>query len=123
MKFHAAFLARGPDDPVFCPVDLAAPSAVAERTLREVYLPHFEAAVKQGDVGTIMCSYNRINGTYACENAHTLQQILEQQWGFKGIVLADYPAKGTLDQSGNFDLPLAPNASAASVITCQPGRT
>ncbi len=65
---------------------------VAERTLREVYFPQFEAAVKQGNTGAIMCSYNKINGVYACENQHTLQQVLEGEWGFKGIVLSDYGA-------------------------------
>jgi beta-glucosidase len=74
---------------------------VSERTLREVYLPHFEAAVKQANVGTLMCSYNRINGTYACENPHTIQQVLEKEWGFKGIVLADYGA--SKDTVGNMN--------------------
>lgn len=65
---------------------------VDERTLRELYFPHFEAAVKQANVGTLMCSYNMVNGTYACENAHDLQQVLEKDWGYRGIVLADYGA-------------------------------
>ncbi len=75
---------------------------VAERTLREVYMPHFEAAVKQADVGTIMCSYNRVNGVYACENSHTLQKVLEKEWGFRGIVLSDYgAAKDTVGNMNN----------------------
>jgi len=74
---------------------------VDERTLREVYMPHFEAAVKQAHVGTIMCSYNRVDGTYACENPHTLQQVLQQDWGFKGIVLSDYGA--SKDTVGNMN--------------------
>lgn len=74
---------------------------VDERTLREVYMPHFEAAVKQANVGTIMCSYNRVNGTYACENPHTIQQVLEKEWGFKGIVLSDYGA--SKDTVGNMN--------------------
>jgi beta-glucosidase len=65
---------------------------VAERTLREVYFPQFEAAVKEGQTGALMCSYNRVNGAYACENSHTLQQVLEGDWGYKGIVLSDYGA-------------------------------
>jgi beta-glucosidase len=101
---------------------------VGERALREVYLPHFEAAVKQARVGSIMCSYNRINGPYACENPHTLQRVLRRQWRFKGIALADYgaskdtagnmnngldfvPAEGTVDHS--YD-PIAINAVLAS---------
>ena len=57
---------------------------VDERTLREVYFPQFEAAVKQANTGALMCSYNKVNGTYACENPFTLQQVLEGQWGFPG---------------------------------------
>ncbi|MGI8580155.1 MAG: beta-glucosidase [Solirubrobacteraceae bacterium] len=67
-------------------------SIVDERTLREIYLPQFEAAVKSGHVGTVMCSYNLVNGQQACENKHLLQQILEREWGFRGYVLADYGA-------------------------------
>ena len=47
-------------------------SSVDERTLREIYLPQFEAAVKEAHVGSVMCSYNRLNGAYACENKHLL---------------------------------------------------
>lgn len=67
-------------------------SVMSERTLREIYLPHFEAAVREAKVGTVMCSYNRINGDYGCENQHLLQQILRREWGFDGYVLADYGA-------------------------------
>ncbi len=79
----------------------AVDARVDERTLREVYLPQFEAAVKQGRVGTLMCSYNRVNGAYACENHHTLQRVLEGEWGFKGFVLADYGA--SKDTAGNLN--------------------
>jgi beta-glucosidase len=65
---------------------------VDERTLMEMYLPQFEAAVKEGDAGSVMCSYNRLNGPHACENTWLLQQILRKRWGFKGFVLADYGA-------------------------------
>jgi beta-glucosidase len=65
---------------------------VDERTLREIYLPHFEMAVKQADPGSIMCAYPRINGTYACENHKLLIDILRNEWGYKGYVLADYGA-------------------------------
>jgi beta-glucosidase len=78
---------------------------VDERTLREVYFPQFEAAVKQGNTGAVMCSYNRVNGTYACENHFTLQQVLEGEWGFKGIVLADYGASN--DYEGGVQNPTA----------------
>ena len=65
---------------------------IDERTLREIYLPHFEAAIRQGHAGTVMCSYNKVNGTYACENDRLIHHILEKEWGFQGMVLADYGA-------------------------------
>jgi beta-glucosidase len=65
---------------------------VDERTLREIYLQQFEAAVKEAKVGSVMCSYNKVGGQYACENKHLLQDILQRDWGFKGYVLADYGA-------------------------------
>lgn len=75
---------------------------IDERTLREVYMPQFEAAVKQANVGTVMCAYNRVNGSYACENAHALQQVLEDEWGFTGYVLSDYgAAKNTVGNLRN----------------------
>src|SRR5437773_4422988 len=67
-------------------------AVVDERTLREIYLPAFEAAINEANVGSIMCSYNRLNGQYACENAHLLETILRLDWGFEGYVLSDYGA-------------------------------
>ena len=69
---------------------------VGERTLREIYLPAFEAAVKEAGVGSVMCSYNRLNGPHACENRPLLNGILRRDWGFKGFVLADYGASKTV---------------------------
>jgi beta-glucosidase len=70
---------------------LTVDTIVDERTLREIYLPHFEATVKQGRAGSLMCAYNRLNGQYACENRHLLREITGG-WGFRGFVLADYGA-------------------------------
>src|SRR5437763_5485089 len=67
-------------------------AVVDERTLREIYLPAFEAAVNEANVGSVMCSYNRLNGEYACENEHLLETILRYDWGFAGYVLSDYGA-------------------------------
>ena len=64
---------------------------VAERTLHELELRGFEAAVRDAGVGTVMCSYNKLGGTYACENPGLLTGVLGA-WGFKGFVLADYGA-------------------------------
>lgn len=65
---------------------------VDERTLREIYLPPFEAAVKDAHVGTVMCAYNLVNGTYNCEHGPLLNGILKREWGFPGFVLSDYGA-------------------------------
>ncbi len=63
---------------------------VADRVLHELYLLPFEMAVRSGDVASVMCSYNRVNGAYACENAHLLTDILRRQWGFRGYVQSDF---------------------------------
>ncbi len=65
-------------------------SILDERTLREIYLTGFEIAVKEGKPKAIMTSYNRINGVYANENAHLLQNILRKEWGFNGAVITDW---------------------------------
>jgi beta-glucosidase len=65
---------------------------VDERTLFEMYLSQFEAAVKQGHAGSVMCSYNRLNGPHTCESTWLLRQVLRKRWGFNGFVLADYGA-------------------------------
>src|SRR3954454_17351750 len=61
-----------------------------QRTIHEIYTPAFEAAVKRGHVGSVMCSYNRINGTYACENGPMLNGILKNEFGFDGFVVSDW---------------------------------
>ncbi len=67
-------------------------SEVDERTLREIYLPAFEKAVKKAKPWTVMCSYNKVNGTYASENVHLLTEILKKEWGFEGLVISDWGA-------------------------------
>jgi len=67
-------------------------SVVSERALREIYLPTFEAAVKQAHVGAIMDSYNLINGVHATANAHLNVEIAKQQWGFDGVMMSDWTA-------------------------------
>ncbi|WP_347565197.1 glycoside hydrolase family 3 C-terminal domain-containing protein [Pseudoflavonifractor sp. 60] len=69
---------------------MASDSVVDERTLRELYLTGFEIAVKEGKAKSLMSSYNRVNGTYANENYHLLQEILRDEWGFDGFVVSDW---------------------------------
>jgi beta-glucosidase len=65
-------------------------SVVDERTLREIYLTNFEIAVKEGKPKSIMTAYNKVNGIYANENEHLLQDILVKEWGFSGAVISDW---------------------------------
>jgi beta-glucosidase len=63
---------------------------VDERTLREVYLPHFKRVVQEAGVASVMTSYNSVNGAYCSENAHLLTDILRDEWGFHGFVESDW---------------------------------
>lgn len=67
-------------------------SVVDERTLREIYLASFEDAVREGQPWTVMCSYNKVNGTYASENEFLLTDILKEEWGHEGFVVSDWGA-------------------------------
>ncbi|MEL7118099.1 MAG: glycoside hydrolase family 3 C-terminal domain-containing protein [Bacteroidota bacterium] len=69
---------------------------VDERTLREIYLPAFKAAVVEGGALNIMGAYNRLNGDYMCHNEYLLDEVLRKDWGFKGFVLSDF-ANGVKD--------------------------
>lgn len=71
---------------------MSSSSEMDERTAREIYLAAFEGAVKQSRPWTVMCSYNRINGTYACENKKYLTDILRNELGFDGFVVSDWGA-------------------------------
>lgn len=71
---------------------MAMDSVLDERTLREIYLTGFEIAIKEGKAKAVMSSYNEVNGIYANENKHLLQEILRDEWGFDGIVVTDWGA-------------------------------
>lgn len=80
-------------------------SEVDERTLREIYLEPFRIAIRNSNPWAVMSAYNRVNGVYACENDHTLLDILKGEWGYKGIVMSDW--FGTYDKDvpgGQLDL-------------------
>lgn len=71
---------------------MSSDSVVDERTLREIYLAGFETAVRKSKPWTVMCAYNRVNGTYAAENKRLLTDILRDEWGFDGYVVSDWGA-------------------------------
>ncbi|MBN2046523.1 MAG: glycoside hydrolase family 3 C-terminal domain-containing protein [Anaerolineaceae bacterium] len=71
---------------------LASDSILDERALREIYLPAFEAAVKGAKPTTLMCAYNKINGTYCSDNKRLLTDILRGEWGHEGVVVTDWGA-------------------------------
>jgi beta-glucosidase len=98
-----------PGSPLGVPVTgsrLTVDARLDERTLREIYLPQFEAAVTEAGAGSVMCAYPRVNGAYACENQHLLEDVLKGDWGFEGFVLTDYGAAKTTVGSLNNGLDL-----------------
>lgn len=74
-----------------------------ERTMQEMDLAPFEAAVRAG-VGSVMCSYNRVNGTYACQNRYLLRHVLEKQFGFTGWVMSDWRGTHSTVKAANAGL-------------------
>lgn len=95
-------------------------SDVDERTLREIYLPAFEAAVKEAHVGAVMDSLNLVNGDHATQNAHLNNDILKKEWGFDGILMSDWGATYNGVAAANAGLDLEMNSgkymSAATLI-------
>jgi len=91
---------------------------VDERTLRELYLPAFEAAVKEGNVGAMMDSYNLINGVHASQNAYLNNRIAKQEWGFSGLIMSDWNSvyEGVAAANGGLDLEM-PSAKFMNAAT------
>ena len=94
---------------------MATDSVMDERTLREIYLPAFETAVKEGGVRSLMTAYNRLNGTYCNENEHLLRGILRGEWGFDGLVVSDW--------GGNNDRVAAVRAGSSLEMPASNGET
>jgi len=67
-------------------------SVLDERSMRESDLLPFEIALRDSDIGAVMCSYNKVNGIYACENRHLLTDVLKKEFGFRGFVISDWGA-------------------------------
>jgi len=93
---------------------------VDERTLREIYLPAFEKAVKEAKPWTVMCSYNRINGEYSSENKWLLTDVLRKEWGYEGLVVSDWGAvsdrvKG-IDAGLDWEMPGNDNANVKQIV-------
>jgi len=71
---------------------MSSDSIVDERTLREIYLPAFEKAVKKAKPATVMCAYNKLNGVYCSDHRYLLREILRDEWGFAGVIVTDWGA-------------------------------
>ncbi|HUQ98141.1 MAG TPA: glycoside hydrolase family 3 C-terminal domain-containing protein [Gemmatimonadaceae bacterium] len=76
-------------------------SRIDERALREIYLPAFEAAVKEADVGAIMPAYNQTNGEYMTANRRLLTDVVKNEWGFRGVIMSDWGAIRSTQAAAN----------------------
>ncbi len=96
-------------------------SVADERTLREIYLPAFEAAVKEGNVGAVMDSYNLVNGEHSTQNKFLNIEVLRKDWGFRGILMSDWGATydGIAAANNGLDLEM-PSAKFMSAATLLP---
>lgn len=88
-----------------------------ERTMEEIHLPAFEAAVRQGGVGSVMCSYNRVNGGYACEQPTLLTTYLKRQFGFSGWVMSDWGATHSTVAAANAGLDQEQNIQSGTYFS------
>lgn len=95
-------------------------SVMDERTMREIYLAAFEGAVKKSRPWTVMNSYNKLNGTYLCENKEMLTEILRKEWGFDGYVMTDWGAMNdrieALKAGCNLEMPFSNGITDAQIV-------
>ena len=83
--------------------------AIDERTLHEIYLPAFKAAVEEAGVWSVMSAYNKVNGKWCAENPYLLREVLKKQWGFQGFVISDwgstYSTADTVNAGMDLEMP------------------
>ncbi len=89
---------------------------VSEQDMRETYLPHFKAAIKDGDAYSVMCAYNSVDGLPACANPRLLEDILRKEWGFKGYVVSDCGAVEDVYRPGGHKTFPTPEAGSAATL-------
>ena len=96
-------------------------SDVDERTLREIYLPAFEAAVRESHTGAVMNSYNLLNGVHATQNPFLNTQVLRKEWGFQGVLMSDwdatYDAVGAANNGLDLEMPDGKFMNRKSLLT------
>jgi beta-glucosidase len=92
---------------------------IEERTLREIYLKPFEIAVKKSNPSSVMCAYNKVNGIWCSENKYLLNDILKEEWGFKGFVVSDWGAVQNINRaiSAGLDLQMPENPHIFEELT------
>jgi beta-glucosidase len=92
---------------------------IEERTLREIYLPAFEAVVKEANLGAVMAAYPNVNGEFCSENTHLLKDILRGDWRFKGFVQSDYTGTTNAVRAARagLDLAMKPNHYSGEMKT------
>jgi beta-glucosidase len=99
---------------------------IGERALHEIYLPAFAASVKQAHVASLMCAYNKVNGSYNCQNDLLLHQILKKDWDFKGFVTSDFGATHSTVRSAmaglDLEMPTGKYFGSALKAAVQSGR-
>lgn len=92
---------------------------VDERTLREIYLPAFRAAVQEGGAGAVMAAYNKLNGMHASEHGWLLREVLKEQWEFQGFVMSDWRATqstlGALEGGLDLEMPNPVHLNAGTI--------